>query len=67
MIFTLNSAVMAQNGGVTIEQTIPDEIYPNDDLGQEYVISITNDSGEEIDNLEVVLDIADGLFLMKIR
>lgn len=60
MIFTLNSAVMAQNGGVTIEQTIPDEIYPNDDLGQEYVISITNDSGEEIDNLEVVLDIADG-------
>lgn len=66
MILSLGSAVMAQDD-ITIEQTLPAEIYPNDSVGQNYTAEITNNSGEALDNLELILDLSAGFNLNQIN
>src|SRR6056297_1227364 len=63
MILTFGSAVIAQDGNVKIEQTLPAEIYPNDTAGQNYKAEITNDTGAAVGDLEVVLNPPTGFSL----
>ena len=62
MILSLGAAVMAQDD-ITIEQTIPAEIYPNDAAGQNYKAEITNNSVSAVAELEVVLNLPEGFIL----
>lgn len=52
-LLAFNSFGLAETDDVTIKQTLADEIYPNDSDGQNYKVKVTNDSGEEMDNLSL--------------
>jgi hypothetical protein len=64
MILSLGAAVMAQDD-ITIEQTIPAEIYPNDEVGQNYTAEIINNTVSAAGDLELVLNLPDGFSLSK--
>jgi uncharacterized repeat protein (TIGR01451 family) len=64
MILSLGAAVMAQDD-ITIEQTIPAEIYPNDAVGQNYTAEIINNTVSAAGDLELVLNLPDGFRLSK--